>query len=268
MTRDSQAFVFSIALEGFERKFAGCIKTQIRYCRKYDYRYLLVKDAPYKLYPNEAAWLKVPLLLAALAAGYDWVAFLDADCEVRSHTPEFMQYLSGLAQNQSIFMARGFSERINSGVIFVKNQPEAIDFLNTILKHADQEILDPADAAPYENGHFIHWGKKNQSIHLLEHGLWNNNSRVDAGSYIQHYSRGKIRDNYLKSRSSTITRWVDLLNDRLRVILRTDRSGNWQRTSEGNPIISQSMRNLLSFYTTKYPDFFADIYNLDVEAKS
>jgi hypothetical protein len=182
--------------------------------------------------------------------------------------PDFIQHLDNLSQSHAIFMAPGFSGRINSGVIFVRNHPDGINFLSTILENADREISDPADAAPYENGHFIHWGKGNQSIYLLEHDLWNNNSHLDANCYIQHYSRGKLRDDYLASRVNARNGWMNMLNAVSGIFLKAGTPRDGQTNSESRPIISRSMKKLLDFYINKYPGYFADIYGLDNETKS
>jgi len=260
MTYAKKALVFSIALEGFERTYSGCIQSHIRYCKKNGYKYLLVREAPYRLHPHEAAWLKVPLMLAALSAGYEWVFFLDADCEVRPHAPDFTKYLEQLSPKHSIFMAPGFSGRINSGVIFGKNQPDTLEFLNTILAHADSAIPNPEDIAPYENGHFIFWGKKNHSLYLLEHSLWNNNSQIDSNSYIQHYSRGKIRDLYLASQSRSKSKLRKMFESASKHFYKIKGIEKNATIAEADVIISKSMEQLLAYYVKKYPDCFANIF--------
>jgi hypothetical protein len=259
MTHSKKVLVFSIALEGFEHTFSDCIRSHMQYCKKNGYKYLLIKKSPYRLQPHEAAWLKVPLMLASLSAGSEWCFFLDADCEVRPHAPDFTTYLDKIAPEHSIFMAPGFSGRINSGVIFGKNEANTLEFLSTILAHADSEVPDPEDVAPYENGHFIFWGKKNPSLYLLEHSLWNNNSNIDPDSYIQHYSRGKIRDLYLESQASRKNNLERLLESVSTLFYSTKRMEKRPLMTETDVIISESMQQLLAFYVKEYPDCFANI---------
>jgi hypothetical protein len=191
--------VFSIALGGYDRPFADCLESQAAYCRRWGYQYTVVREAPRTLRPIEAAWLKIALLRAALGHGYRWVAFLDADCEVREHAPAFVDFLSALAPTKTIFLAPGFKGRINSGVIFLRNAPSSKELLDTVIANADYPVPKEYRTA-FENGHMIHFGSNHPAVHMLEHRLWNNNSEMDPSSYIQHYSGFTLRSSYLESR--------------------------------------------------------------------
>jgi hypothetical protein len=198
---NSDALVFSIALGGYERLFAGCLESQAAYCRRWGYAYTVVRESPRPLRPIEAAWLKIALLRAALAHGYRWVAFIDADCEVREHTPGFVEHLSTLDPNKTIFLAPGFSGRINSGVIFLRNAPSSKELLDTLIANADHEVPREYRTA-FENGHMIHFGSGHAALQMLDHRLWNNNSELDASSYIQHYSGYTLRPWYVQNRAA------------------------------------------------------------------
>ncbi len=113
-----KVLVFSIALEGYLQLFKSCLDSQREYCKRYGIEFLLIEEAPRKLQPFEAAWLKIFLLRSALKGDYEWIAFLDADCEVRNHAPFFVSEFTEKYKGKSLFMSHGFSERINSGVIF------------------------------------------------------------------------------------------------------------------------------------------------------
>jgi hypothetical protein len=229
--------VFSVALEGFDRAFADCLQTQRAYCHRFGFRYTLVDRAPERLSRDEAAWLKTPLIRAALSAGYEWVAFLDADCEIRPHAPAFPDHLRMLSEAKCVFMAPGFSGRINSGVVFVRSDPESIRFFDTILANVDTEVPDPADRVGWgENGHFIHYGKDDPAVYLLEHHSWNNNSRLDEQSYIQHYVRGPLREWYT-ARHPTPHAFSE-------------------PPAPDHPLkISESIRRLMPFLLEHYPEF-------------
>lgn len=247
--------VFSIALEGFEQKFADCIKTQIEYCNCFQYEYVLLKQAPYHLSRDEAGWLKVPMIKAGLAARYEWVAFLDADCEIRPHTPSFPEYLSALSTDKTVFLAPGFSGRINSGVILVKNSPEAVEFFDTILSNVDFEIPAPEDRVGWgENGHFIYYGKNHPTVFLLEHTMWNNNSHLNDQSYIQHYVTGPMREWYLNHHpqpnkvinDGLISKYYDKILQKLR---------KPHQIKDEPVILSKSLNKLLLYYTKMHPEF-------------
>ena len=175
----NNALVFTIALGGYERLFRSCIDAHMSYCRRCSYEYVLVNQTPRPLHLDEAAWLKMPLIKSALVRGYMWVAFIDADCDVRPSAPCLSDNLGSLHKSKSVFVAPGFSGRINSGVILVRNSTAALDLLNKVIDNADNKV--PAeDRAPYENGHMIYFGKTHPAVCMLEHHLWNNNSVLDV----------------------------------------------------------------------------------------
>lgn len=253
--KDSRVLVFSIALGAYDRLFERCIETQREYCGRHGYEYVLVDRAPRSLRPKEAAWLKIPLIRSALGAGYEWVAFIDADCEIRGNTPSFPEHHGSLAEGKSLFMAPGFSGRINSGVVFVRNTPAAVDFFDRVIAHADQEV-PRTDRTAYENGHIIFFGKNSPDVHLLDHTKWNNNSRLDARSYIQHYSGGPLRQWYKSNLASA--EFGSGSGARLRRMIRKAiRKLGTSRTSGADKelSISASIDELLPYYQRKYPAF-------------
>lgn len=199
---ERKVLVFSIALEGYAQLFKRCIESHQKYCKRFGFDYFLVDTAPGKLRPVEAAWLKIFLLRSALNGDYHWIAFLDADCEVRSHAPSFLKEFQKY-KTRSIFMAHGFSKRINSGVIFLRNNKEAKDYLDKVIANRNKEIPDE-DKALYENGHMIHYGNNNPHIQIVDFLKWNNNRFFDGDSYVQHYSGGKLRNLYLTEYSPGI----------------------------------------------------------------
>jgi hypothetical protein len=197
---EKKVLVFTIALEGYDALFESCIETQRAYCDRYGYQYLVLQKAPRSLLPTEAAWLKVPLLKSALDAGWEWVAFIDADCDMRKGAPPFAEQFESLGSKKSVFMAAGFTGRLNSGVVFVKNTATADGFFKIIMASADEKV-SREDWAPYENGHFISIGKNSPDVHILDHSLWNNNSTLNNECYIQHYSAGMLRKWYMDHRA-------------------------------------------------------------------
>jgi hypothetical protein len=243
--------VFSIALGDYERLFRRCIESHEAYCRRHHYDYLLVNRAPRTLLSQESSWLKIPLLLAALEKGYEWIAFLDADCEVSPHAPPFSALSGTNPEEQSVFLAPGKSNRINAGVIFVKNRPATLSLLRTMLDHADQKVPSPEDRAPYENGHLIHFARNNPAVHLLEHRLWNNNSVLDEKSHIQHYSSGVLRELYLDAageKRPKRRRFRNLLRRiraRIPFLAAAEKSGN----------LSENLRALAPYYKQTYAEF-------------
>lgn len=197
---------FSIALNGYASRFRSCINSQKDYCKKHEYEYLCIDRLPWNITARQSAWLKVEVLQGLMLAGADFVAFLDADCEIREHTPDFRSIFND--HDSGLRLAPGKSGRLNSGVIFAKRSNSAIKFLQGIISKCDDSV-PKEDATQYENGHFIHYGRKWGSIEPIEHIKWNNNSSINSQSYIQHYSGGDLRsffDNEKLSRLAKL-RW-------------------------------------------------------------
>jgi hypothetical protein len=185
--------VVCVALEGYSKIFDRCIKTQRQYSDRYGYDYLLVERLSRSVTPEEAAWLKIGIIIRALDKNRPWVATFDADCEIRPQTPR-LESLE--AHGKSVYIANGFSGRLNSGVMIVSNHEDSKTLFTRILAHAGGSV--PMECrAPYENGHVIHFATGHSAVQSLEHARWNNNSQLDSDSYIQHYT-GPLRRQYLE----------------------------------------------------------------------
>lgn len=241
----NDVLVFSIALEGYSGLFRSCIKSQKAYCLRSNFDYVLIKKAPRFLLPTETAWLKLFLLRSALECDYKWVGFIDADCEVSIHAPSFVQEMEIFNNARSIFMAHGFSGRINSGVIFMKNSKEALEYLEKVIQNGDDPV-SKEDKALYENGHMIHYGKNNPNVQIIDSVKWNNNTFLNKQSHIQHYSGGKLRMKYLEDHPAS--KYKYLIMRKIRKISRSF-SSNKSTTS------MNEINSLLSFYHKAYPMF-------------
>lgn len=209
-----QVVCFTIGLNGFDEKFAECISSQQRYCLRYGYKHWCISDVPWELTAKQCAWLKVEILCSLLRAGARRVAFIDADCEIRPHAPDFLSILA----DGGMFMAPGKSGRVNSGVIFASNDIEVVTFLEHLLENADIDVPKESQTA-YENGHFIHYGRNMEFIGLLDHKKWNNNTCIDRASYIQHYSGGDLR-RYWEGQKSKMKTKTSIWNGRKEAALK------------------------------------------------
>ena len=243
--------MFTIALNGYEKTFKDCIDSQREYCNKNNYEYVVIDYSPRAMQPIEAAWIKIPLILSALKNKYQWVAFIDSDCEIREFTPPFDQYLSEKDDEKSLFISLGKSQRLNSGVMIIRNSPESVKFFEDVYGFIDSKVPD-TDKTPFENGHIIYFGKNNSNIFVLDHNTWNNNSVIDDQSYIQHYSSGLLREYYFKKYghkkpSRIITKILSLFKSK-------------QRLQQGKAyfegILSIKIKELVTAYVNKYPAYF------------
>lgn len=235
--------VFSIALQGYSSLFSNCIKTQRNYCSRFGYDYILVDRSPRPLLPAEAAWLKIFFLKEALKCKYKWIAFIDADCEVKGHAPSFVEELEKYGEQKKIFMSHGFSGRINSGVIFLKNSKGAMEYLERVIQNGDNEV-GREDEAPYENGHMIKYGKNNPHVQIIDAVQWNNNFTLDHSSYIQHYSGGILREKYLQERPFTKSKYLFMrrIRNKIRILFSTNTTTSMAE-----------IHSLLPFYLKRYP---------------
>lgn len=185
--------VFSIATNGFDVAYRCCIETQRRYARANGYDHVLVRT-PYFVWhfsAHDSAWLKIPLILGALSRNYEWILFVDADCEIRPTCPP-IQSVERLGK--AIYVANGFSGRPNAGVIIVKQSREAIEFFRRLLQAADDSDIPAEDRAPYENGHFIHYAKNCDAIQIID-SAWNNNRDACLPDFVRHYT-GPLKGAY------------------------------------------------------------------------
>jgi hypothetical protein len=237
-----KVLVFSIALGNYKEKFLPCIDSQKHYCKKLGYSYLLIDSSPRAMTASESAWLKIGLMDKFLGQHWEYVIFIDADCEIREHAPGIVLNIKD--NPRSVFFATGYSGRINSGVIIVRNHTDSISFFQKILRHCD-DIMPAPDKALYENGHVIHFGKNTSCVGLLPHKEWNNNSEYDPESFIQHYSGGPLRDHYEKRFPFTEIKrknsFWQLLGKRLFL----------RKKNQPCPV-SASLQNLLPFYEQHY----------------
>lgn len=244
--KKEKILVFSIALEGYSQLFKNCISSQREYCKKYDLDYVLVNKSPRKLLPTEAAWLKLFLLRAALTTNkYSWIAFIDADCEIRDFSPLFINDMNKYDDIKSVFMAHGFSGRINSGVILLKKRPGSLKYLNDVINNGDIPV-PIEDEALYENGHMIHYGKTNPVVQILESVKWNNNQTIDEKSFIQHYSGGILREKYLKKHPFRKSYYK--IRKRLKRYI-------YKFSSKETKTSMQEINYLIPYYTKTYQEF-------------
>lgn len=189
---------FTIALNGFAQTYSECIASQRVYCEKHNYSYFVVDSLPWRTTAQQSAWLKVEIMRALISSscyGDGAIGFIDADCEVRAHTPPFSEAFT----DKPVMLANGKSGRLNSGVIFAKCVEPAHRFFELLISRCDESVPKESRTR-YENGHFIHFGAESGVIGLLDHAAWNNNSAMNSNSFIQHFSGGELRKLYLETR--------------------------------------------------------------------
>ncbi len=188
----AKTLVFSVAINGYHWKYKKNIDSHRAYAAKQGYRYVVVDRPVISLLDMECAWLKVALMIEALKAGYQWVLFVDADAEIRPEAPP-IESLDEVGK--CLYMARGYSQRINSGVLIAKQSEAACQFFRKVLENSDLPLSKADDVGWGENGHIIHFAKDNPSLKLISR-RWNNNGDFFLKDHIRHYSAGPLREKY------------------------------------------------------------------------
>lgn len=184
--------IFTIATGGYHWLYRNNIESQRQYASKYGYTYSVVDRPQVSLAGKEIVWLKLYLIAEALKNSYDWVVFLDADTEVKPRCPDIVSLDT---ENKSIYMANGYSNRVNSGVLIFRNDRNSREFIKTVCENHLNPIPEHDSVGWGENGHVIHYAKNNKHVKVLDK-KWNNNSHPDLQDYIRHYSAGPLRKLY------------------------------------------------------------------------
>lgn len=184
--------VFSIALNGYEQGYRRCLETQGYYARCIGAEHAVITK-PRVRDPALSAWLKISLLSRALKTGYDWVAYVDADCRVASGAPDFAAHFA--EREESVLMVTGRSGRLNSGVIFAANTPASRTFFERVLRSATEDVpIEHRRNLKYENGNVIHVAERYGGVGTA--GVeWNNSFEPALDDYIRHYT-GDMRSEY------------------------------------------------------------------------
>lgn len=191
---NKSTLVFSIALNGYQWLYSNELRSHKSYADEHNYDYQAVTRPYFSLLGVECCWLKLTLMRQALLSGYQQVMFIDADAMVNDNCPALETLYS---PNQHIYMAKGYSNRFNSGVLIVRNHPAAIDWLTRVIDSSMLSIKDEHSVGWGENGHIIEMSQYCPFICEINQ-KWNNTYDTHMTDYIHHKNCGPLR-----------TRWVD-----------------------------------------------------------
>ena len=180
----------TIATHGFQYLWLNCIESHQRYADRYGYDYDLIttNDHP-ELTPH---WSKVKVCIALLREGRD-VLLIDSDAYIRPTTPRFTDLLDR-EKGCDIFIAKGWSGRPNSGVVFLRAGADSmgVRFLEECLANRHKVLPEEDRVTDYgENGHFIHFLKQDpfQPKTFILDERWNRiKLRATSGDFIIHYT--------------------------------------------------------------------------------
>lgn len=180
------AVIFSVATSGYQYVWADLLETQRRYADRIGAAYLVL-SGHHGITAREAAWSKITITHRFLTRGAGWVAFFDADCEVREDAPDFR---SLAIEGKHLYMSNGASGRLNSGVFFCRRDAAMIELFDTLLNES-HKALPPDQRTAYENGHVILHATNHPGLEKIDR-VWNNTVSDSRENHVVHYT-GKLR---------------------------------------------------------------------------
>lgn len=193
MQKNHGVLVFSIALNGYQWLYRDFLTSHQQFASRHGYDYQAVTRPYFTVLGVECCWLKLTLIQQALRNGYRAVMFIDADAYVHSRAPNLESMLNC---NASVFMAKGYTGRYNSGVLVVKNNLDARNWINTILRHRHTPVC-PNDSVGWgENGHVIKFSRHAEFVLEIDK-KWNNTDQPAMEDYITHCNFGPLRQSFL-----------------------------------------------------------------------
>lgn len=179
-----KTLVYTIALNGYDERWEHCLQSHRKYAERYrDYEYIAVTEAPKGTSLTDSVWLKISLMVKALEAGYAWVLWVDADCEIMPRCPRIQSLEK---EGKSLYLAKGHSGRVNAGMMIVKNTLDTLCFYQLILENMEQKIPSKYRVL-YENGHVIYYSLDKEYLDVIDQ-KWNNCIDPELNDYIRHYT--------------------------------------------------------------------------------
>ncbi|MBA55601.1 MAG: hypothetical protein CMK89_14195 [Pseudomonadales bacterium] len=248
-TADNNILVFSIALNGYQWLYQALSATHQAYADQHGYRYIQVQRPWISTLGREVCWLKVCLALASLRSGYEWVVFLDADTRVSACTPK----IESLEQSgRHLYVAKGYSGRLNSGVLIMRRHPDMLKVLQSALAIATQPVAKECDVGWGENGHLIQLCRQAQFVHYLDQ-KWNNNHNPELQDYIRHFSAGPMHQHHQAPLPQRVIARSIYFGARVLQFLRAHPTGN--------DVFIRNLERLSANILSRYPDFLMHHYS-------
>lgn len=184
--------VFSIALNGYQWRYRQYLSSHRAYAKRFNYHYQAVTRPIFSGLGIECCWLKLTLMHTALNAGYKHVMFVDADAMIQTTCPAIE---SVLENDKSLYMAKGYSKRFNSGVMIVRNSLVVRQWISRVIAHRATPVAPENDVGWGENSHIIELSHQCRFIQELPQ-RWNNTSNPRLDDYIRHHNYGPLRTNF------------------------------------------------------------------------
>jgi len=191
----NKTLILSIALNGYQWMYRKELQSHLQYANKYGYVHQAVTRPYVSALGVECCWLKLTLMRTALLSGYDSVLFLDADTMVNFRCPAVTDVFQ---TEKYIYMAKGYSERFNSGVLIARNNTQTIEWLTNVINARFSKVEKENDVGWGENGHVIELSKGVPFIVELDK-KWNNTANYQLKDYIRHRNCGPLRTGFFNN---------------------------------------------------------------------
>lgn len=189
----SDLLIFSIALNGYQFLYKNCIASHQHYAKKHGYCYQAVSRPFMTELGSECCWLKLTLTLRAFKAGYEKVLFIDADAYINNNAPAIE---TTIRPEKYVYLAKSYTGRFNSGVMFMLNREYTITWLKLILANRTTLVSAKDSVGWGENGHIIKYSKNQTFIESIDR-RWNNTYDPNLDDYIRHFCFGPLRQSLI-----------------------------------------------------------------------
>lgn len=189
----NKTLIFSIALNGYQWMYQKELTSHHHYAKKFSYDYQAVTRPYFSSLGVECCWLKLTLMRTALLAGYECVVFIDADAMVQPDCPAVETLFM---TNKYLYMAKGYSNRFNSGVMIARQHKHVIDWLTDVIDSRMLNVLDENSVGWGENGHIIELSHNCSFICEIDQ-KWNNTYDFLMIDFIRHQNYGPLRTGLL-----------------------------------------------------------------------
>ena len=155
---DSNAIVVTACVGRHERLKELSESNKETYARAHDFDFVSgsAEQYPAMTFVQPFAWFKVALLLdvmkivRAAQTKHEWVLWVDCDALMSKLDENLVRLANRLIEERGkrqneidviVAIDEGETEKINSGVMFIRNSQWSLDFFSTVLRKAEQERL-------------------------------------------------------------------------------------------------------------------------------
>ena len=241
----NNTLVFSIALNGYQWMYQKELDSHHQYAQKFGYDYQAVTRPYFSSLGVECCWLKLTLMRSALVSGYQSVMFIDADAMVQPNCPPIETLFE---KNKHLYMAKGYSNRFNSGVLVARKNKLVTHWLTRVIESRMKSVLDENSVGWGENGHIIEFSKNCSFICEIDQ-KWNNTYDLHLTDFIHHPNCGPLRTGWF---NNLMHRIIFCLSYRILTFINTVKFFKKQRKFD----------NILDYETYKitriYPNFLSN----------